>query len=123
MLYSALGHGCVPCHDPVTGHYGVLVAGGRPFYTKVQFLDMNEGAWREMASFQVGRAEVSRMLVMDQKSYIFGGFNEDGKAQDTVEVFDFVANTWTFAIPLHEPRANHGVTEIPAEWLDLIVPQ
>jgi hypothetical protein len=59
------------------------------------------------------------MLVMDQKIYIFGGSDSYGEAHDSVEVFDFLTNTWTFAAPVDQPRANHAVAAVPAEWLQI----
>jgi len=117
MLYPMAGHGCVPCKDPVTGHFGVLLAGGEPYYTATQFWDINLGEWREMGNLQVGRVDVSRMVVMDQKIYIFGGHDVDGGPLESVEVFDFQTNTWTFANAMDQPRAGQGVGTVPDFWM------
>ena len=105
------------CFDPLTGHYGVLVAGGFPFSRAAQFLDMNLGEWRQLADLEMERVGVPRLVVMDTKVFIFGGYDAYGSPQRTVEVYDFLTDNWKLAPDMDEPRAHHGAVGVPNEWL------
>ena len=118
MIFPMAGHGCVPCKDPSTGHFGVLLAGGEPFYTVTQFYDIILGKWRELGKLQVGRADVSKMVVMNQKIYIFGGHDDNGDPLDSVEFYDFQTNTWTIAFAMDQPRDGQGVSMVPNFWIN-----
>jgi N-acetylneuraminic acid mutarotase len=73
------------------------------------------GTWRTRASMPVYRQELATGA-LSGKVYVLGGYNEVGNSTATVEVYNPITNTWTFAHPL--PYAvNHNAAAVAGERL------
>jgi N-acetylneuraminic acid mutarotase len=69
----------------------------------------SQTSWSIGAGMPTARTEVAG-AVLDGKIYVIGGFEEQGKATDVVEVYDPLTDTWDRVSPLPIPLEHTAVS-------------
>ena len=112
-------HGCVAYEDKV------LIAGGFKWQpsdhyietlSSTAILDLPTLQWRVVNSMDRSRAAFSRLVVMDNYAWVFGGINATHSADSSIERFHLQTETWeTLDEQLSVERGGHTVSSIPVQ--------
>ena len=115
----------VAMEEPVWGHGcllipgGLMIAGGfqgnyTTFSNKTRIYNFKTEKWEEAADMISARASFSRLVLLNDEVWIFGGLTLDGVTAN-IERFSLRTRQWQEAGSMSTPRAGHAVTSIPTE--------
>lgn len=62
----------------------------------------SNSSWMTGASIPTARSEIAG-AALDGKIYVVGGFDNNGRSSDSVEVYDVIADNWTTGESLPQP--------------------
>lgn len=88
--------------DPILGGAGEAVLNSVERY--------REGGVEELAPLNIARARHTATALADGSLLVTGGFDKDGKAMASVELWDPAKQVWRAAPPLTTPRYHHSAT-------------
>ncbi|AKT41287.1 uncharacterized protein CMC5_054540 [Chondromyces crocatus] len=92
-----------------------FVGGGMEFNdwgTTARF-DVATDTLQTLTSLNTPRRGHTATLLADGRVLVTGGYYDDAGYLDSCEIYDPVANTWTFVAPMPGARFNHGAARLP----------